>query len=159
VLRPDGTFWLNIGDSYARDARKGQHKPGDPGKQAYLYERGGGRASAAINLAARTHGSSDGFVGRADRAARRNVGEGGLKSKDLIGIPWMLAFALRDDGWFLRSDIIWHKPNPLPESVKDRPTNAYEHIFLFTKSERYFFDAEAIKEPVRNHRKPGRTIK
>lgn len=73
---------------------------------------------------------------------------GGLKEKDLVGIPWRVAFALQEDGWYLRSDIIWHKPNPMPESVTDRPTKAHEYIFLLTKSERYFYDAEAIKEPV-----------
>ena len=72
----------------------------------------------------------------------------GLKPKDLIGIPWMLAFALRADGWYLRQDIIWHKPNPMPESVRDRCTKAHEYIFLLSKSERYFFDSEAVKEPL-----------
>jgi len=91
VLADDGTLWLNLGDSYARQAE-------------------------------------------------------GLKPKDLIGIPWMLAFALRADGWYLRQDIIWHKPNPMPESVRDRCTKAHEYIFLLSKSERYYFDSEAIKE-------------
>lgn len=86
VLRDDGTLWLNLGDSYARDAAKGQHKPGDSGKQGYIYDKGGGRASATLFPSA-----------------------GGLKPKDLIGIPWAVAFALRDDGWYLRSDIIWSK--------------------------------------------------
>ena len=71
----------------------------------------------------------------------------GLKEKDLIGIPWMLAFALRSDGWYLRQDIIWHKPNPMPESVRDRCTKSHEYIFLFSKSQDYYFDVEAIKEP------------
>jgi DNA modification methylase len=74
----------------------------------------------------------------------------GVKAKDLMGFPWQIAFALRADGWYLRSDIIWHKPNPMPESVTDRPTRAHEHIFLLTKSPRYYYDAEAIKEPARN---------
>lgn len=82
----------------------------------------------------------------------------GIKPKDLIGIPWMLAFALRADGWFLRQDIIWHKPNPMPESVRDRCTKAHEYIFLFSKSERYYFDAEAIKEPAVCDRKPGQKV-
>ncbi len=125
VLRDDGTFWLNIADSYARDSHKGQHKPGDSGKQAYLYDRGGGRASACVAL-------------------------GELKAKDLIGIPWMLAFALRADGWYLRSDIIWHKPNTMPESVRDRCTKSHEYIFLLTKKGKYFFDHEAIKVPAKN---------
>ncbi len=74
----------------------------------------------------------------------------GLKPKDLIGVPWRLALALQEDGWYLRSDIVWHKPNAMPESVKDRPTRAHEYIFLFTRSERYYYDHEAIKEPSDN---------
>jgi DNA modification methylase len=105
ILRSDGTLWLNIGDSYARDEAKGQHKP-----------------------------------------AFRSSG-GGLKPKDLIGIPWMLAFALRGSGWWLRQDIIWSKPNAMPESVTDRCTKAHEYLFLLTKSERYFYDSAAIQEP------------
>ena len=80
-------------------------------------------------------------------AAVTKVGWGECKCKDLVGIPWMLAFALRSDGWYLRSDIIWHKSNPMPESVKDRPTRAHEYIFLFSKSKNYYYDHEAIKEP------------
>jgi DNA modification methylase len=146
VLRPDGTLWLNLGDSYARDARKGQHKPGDCGKQGYIYDQGGGRASACVDLQSESRGSSDGKVGRGDRAPVRN-GATGLKAKDLIGIPWMVAFALRADGWYLRQDIIWSKPNPMPESVTDRCTKSHEYLFLLTKSERYYYDADAIKEP------------
>lgn len=145
VLRPDGTLWLNLGDSYARDARKGQHKPGDCGKQGYIYDQGGGRASACVDLQSESRVSSDGKVGRGDRAPVRN-GASGLKAKDLIGIPWMVAFALRADGWYLRQDIIWSKPNPMPESVTDRCTKSHEYLFLLSKSERYQYDAEAIKE-------------
>ncbi|MCB8880095.1 site-specific DNA-methyltransferase [Acidisoma cellulosilytica] len=116
VLRDDGTLWLNIGDSYA----------GTPGG---YQGKSGQRASRT-------------FTARIDKAK----GGEGLKPKDLIGIPWMLAFALRADGWYLRSDIIWHKPNPMPESVSDRPTNAHEHVFLLSKSAQYFYDADAIKE-------------
>lgn len=152
VLRNDGTLWLNMGDSYARDAGKGQHKPGDAGKQNYIVERGGGRASSTMHLESESRGSSDGGVGRADRAAVRNGGSG-LRAKDLIGIPWMLAFALRADGWRLRQDIIWAKPNPMPESVKDRCTKAHEYLFLLSKSERYYFDAAAIAEDVTSSRK------
>lgn len=123
VLRDDGTLWLNLGDSYARNPAKGQHKPGQSGgKNAYVYDNGNGRASAT-------------FIGN------------GLKEKDLIGVPWRVAFALQADGWYLRQDIIWHKPNPMPESVKDRCTKAHEYIFLLSKSDRYYFDADAIKEP------------
>ena len=81
----------------------------------------------------------------------------GLKPKDLIGIPWLLAFALRADGWYLRQDIIWHKPNPMPESVRDRCTKAHEYIFLLSKSERYFFDSEAMKEPAAQGVKTGQS--
>jgi DNA modification methylase len=110
VLREDGTFWLNVGDSYSNDGKWG-------GATGGKHVKG-------------LHGS---LVGR----ARRHTG---LKPKDLIGIPWMLAFALRDAGWYLRSEIIWHKLAPMPESVRDRPTKAHEQVFLLTKSPRYFYD-------------------
>ena len=119
VLRRDGTLWLNIGDSYANST------PGSGGKCVLV---GSGRAMTD----ARYHD------------IKRDVSS--LKPKDLCGIPWMLAFALRADGWYLRQDIIWAKPNPMPESVTDRCTKSHEYIFLLTKSERYFYDAEAIKE-------------
>jgi len=116
VLRDDGTLWLNLGDSY--------------------------------NGASTNRSGQNGYNdGRANRSARfSNGGVEGLKPKDLIGIPWMVAFALRADGWYLRQDIIWHKPNPMPESVTDRCTKAHEYIFLFSKSQKYHFDNEAIKE-------------
>lgn len=120
VLADDGALWLNIGDTYARNPAKGQHKPGDSGKQAYVYDQGNGRASSTATA--------------------------GLPEKNLIGIPWRLAFALQADGWILRQDIIWHKPNPMPESVRDRCTKAHEYIFLLSKSERYYFDSEAMRE-------------
>jgi len=118
VLRDDGTIWINLGDSYAGSG-KGQTKEGakDP-KQPKL----------------------DGMK------LSINVIPTGCKSKDLIGIPWMVAFALRADGWYLRSDIIWHKLNPMPESVTDRPTKSHEYIFLLSKSQQYYYDHEAIKE-------------
>ncbi len=118
VLADDGTLWLNIGDSYANDGKWGGSS--------------GGKHAKAL------HGNTS--IGRTKVTT-------GLKPKDLIGIPWMLAFALRADGWYLRQDIIWHKPNPMPESVRDRCTKAHEYIFLLSKSERYFFDCDAIKEP------------
>lgn len=123
VLRDDGTLWLNLGDCYGRDEAKGQHKPGDSGKQDYIIKRGNGRIANQVNLT-----------------------ECSLKPKDLVGMPWRVAFALQADGWYLRSDIIWHKPNPMPESVTDRPTKAHEYIFLMSKSEKYFYNAEAIAE-------------
>ena len=127
VLADDGTLWLNIGDSYAATTRNlGRN---DAGRN---FTGGGGNKEGSGN------------PGR-QGSARANMS--GLKPKDLIGIPWMLAFALRADGWFLRQDIIWHKPNPMPESVRDRCTKAHEYIFLLSKSERYFYDAEAVREP------------
>ena len=127
VLADDGTLWLNIGDSYA-SYRDGKSTPdttrGD--SNGTLVPKG----SARNRMASTFQGS-------------------GIKHKDLIGIPWMLAFALRADGWYLRQDIIWHKPNPMPESVKDRCTKAHEYIFLFSKSDRYYYDNEAIKYPVK----------
>jgi DNA modification methylase len=116
VLRDDGTLWLNLGDSYA-SVEKGS---------------GGTNSFQAQNA---------GFL-----YGRRKVGMGAAKPKDLLMIPAQVALALRADGWFLRADIIWHKPNPMPESVRDRPTSAHEHVFLLTKSARYFYDADAIKE-------------
>ncbi len=144
VLADDGTLWLNIGDSYARAAEKGGSGPG--GKNGAYSDSYTLAQSAKV-------GSSDGAVGRAARPGTRAMSNG-LKPKDLIGIPWMLAFALRADGWYLRQDIIWHKPNPMPESVRDRCTKAHEYIFLLSKSERYYFDAEAMAEPSdpKNHR-------
>jgi DNA modification methylase len=118
VLRDDGTVWLNLGDSHATHAGTGGY---------------------------RKYGSHDGGVGRAARSGIR-VAAQGLKEKDLVGIPWAVAFALRADGWWLRSDIIWAKPNPMPESVTDRPTRSHEYIFLLSKSARYFYDADAIRE-------------
>jgi DNA modification methylase len=122
VLADDGTLWLNIGDSYARQGGRVSDQP----------RHWDGREKTAGSL----HGT-------------RQAQDIGLKPKDLIGIPWMLAFALRADGWYLRQDIIWHKPNPMPESVRDRCTKAHEYIFLLSKSDRYFFDSEAIKEPAK----------
>lgn len=124
VLADDGTLWLNIGDSYARTA--GDDSKKDP---------------RSINT-----GYASVVAGGAAKKGNNRPPEG-LKAKDLIGIPWMLAFALRADGWYLRQDIIWHKPNPMPESVRDRCTKAHEYLFLLSKSDRYYFDSEAMKEP------------
>ncbi len=134
VLHDDGTLWLNLGDSYA-----GSGKGGNPeqGKQA-------------TNKGSQTVGVLYGTGKTAREAAVTNVTRktfDGIKAKDLIGIPWRVAFALQSDGWHLRQDIIWHKPNPMPESVQDRCTKAHEYVFLLSKSARYYFDHEAIKEP------------
>lgn len=119
VLRADGTLWLNLGDSYAA---------------------GGMGAGSGKQLTNR----GTGVGGHMDKPRKA---PDGLKPKDLVGIPWRAALALQADGWYLRSDVIWHKPNPMPESVTDRPTKSHEYVFLMSKSERYFYDAEAIKEP------------
>lgn len=140
LLADDGVLWLNLGDSYARDAAKGGSGPN--GKNDYMPAYGNARTHLS-----ETRGSSDGAVGRGDRAALR-VGGLGLKPKDLIGIPWRVALALQADGWYLRQDIIWAKPNPMPESVTDRCTKSHEYLFMLTKNARYYFDSEAIKEPV-----------
>lgn len=118
VLKDDGTFWLNIADTYCGTGNKGSYT--DPKNPK-------GRNGQAVSIA---------------RTAA------GCKQKDLIGIPWLLAFALRSDGWYLRSDIIWLKENPMPESCRDRPSRCYEHIFLLTKSKKYYYDAAAIAEPI-----------
>lgn len=129
VLADDGTLWLNIADSYAGG---GGFSPNSPSNQAGSKQT--------------THkGSIRGTI----------KPQGEVKAKDLIGIPWMLAFALRADGWYLRQDIIWHKPNPMPESVRDRCTKAHEYIFLLSKSERYYFDSEAMKEPAVSEKPAG----
>jgi len=123
VLRDDGTLWLNLGDSYANNGNADTSKVG-------------GFTGARIRSGAK------GIMDSRPRAI-----PAGLKQKDLIGIPWRVAFALQSDGWYLRQDIIWSKPNPMPESVTDRCTKAHEYMFLLSKSARYFYDAEAIAEP------------
>lgn len=127
VLKPDGTFWLNIANCYTSGGRKWRQSD----------KKNRGRAMSY----------------RPDTPP-------GLKKKDLIGVAWMLAMALQHDGWYLRSDIVWHKPNCQPESVRDRVTNSHEYLFMLTKSEKYFFNQEAIKEPsVNGHsRKNKRSV-
>jgi DNA modification methylase len=125
VLRDDGTVWLNLGDSYARTG-------GDSSKKGRHWD---------------------------DRENNPNTGHNryakdiGLKQKNLVGIPWRVAFALQADGWYLRQDIIWHKPNPMPESVRDRCTKAHEYIFLLSKSPKYYCDMELIREPIKESNK------
>jgi DNA modification methylase len=127
VLADDGTLWLNIGDSYASN-------PASGGQQSRRMTGGEHKRTPS---------------------ERKYQRPDGLKPKDIIGIPWTLAFALRSDGWYLRQDIIWHKPNPMPESVRDRCTKAHEYIFLLSKSERYFYDHEASKEPAVSEKPAG----
>lgn len=127
VLRDDGTLWLNLGDSYA--ANRGYQVPSTKGGQKHsAAQAAGGKGSVVPD---------------------------GLKPKDLIGIPWRVAFALQADGWYLRQDIIWHKPNAMPESVRDRCTKAHEYVFLLSKSERYYFDRNAMQEPASVPEGPG----
>ena len=131
VLRKDGTVWLNLGDSYWSNTLSRKDK---------VEAMWGNRPASDL-----TNGRKN--------IPKNNLRGGmkqpeGIKPKDLMGIPWRVAFALQADGWWLRQDIIWHKPNPMPENVKDRCTKAHEYIFLLSKSQKYFYDAEAVKEPV-----------
>lgn len=125
VLRSDGTLWLNLGDGYAYGGR-------------------GGNSGSSPHVKQRTNAGS---------LHTRTPPIAGLKPKDLIGVPWRIAFALQEEGWWLRSDIIWHKPNPMPESVLDRPTRAHEYVFLLSKATRYYYDATAIREPAQAGRR------
>jgi len=131
VLRDDGTLWLNLGDSYAAQ-RGGTHQPAET-----LSGGHGGKTQSGERV---NRDRCDGYN------PSRNATAIGLKHKDLIGIPWRVAFALQADGWYLRQDIIWHKPNPMPESVTDRCTKAHEYVFLLSKSQKYHYDAQAIAE-------------
>ena len=124
TLKDDGTLWVNIGDSY------------------YNYRPSKGKSYPKQTVSKTKQDLPD-------YSSKRNNKLTNYKEKDLIGIPFMLAFALRNDGWYLRQDIIWHKPNPMPESVKDRCTKSHEYIFLLSKSKKYYYDNEAIKEPVK----------
>ena len=132
VLRDDGTVWLNLGDSYAAQ-RGGTHQPAET--------LAGGIGGKTEDGEAVNRGRHDGYN------PSRNASAFGLKHKDLCGIPWRVAFALQEDGWYLRQDIIWNKPSVMPESVRDRCTKSHEYMFLLTKSDKYYFDNEAIKEP------------
>ena len=137
VLADDGTLWLNLGDSYAGSGKgagaegsKQSTNKGSLSVGTWRGQEGGAAAPASVAV------------------TMLRDAETGLKPKDLIGIPWRVAFALQADGWYIRSDIIWAKPNSMPESVRDRPTKSHEHLFLLAKSERYFYNAGAIAEPV-----------
>lgn len=125
VLKPTGTLWINIGDSYA------------------------GSGKGPMSLAVAGNGKNSTLYAKNSKVHEVPKTWDGIKPKDMIGIPWMLAFSLRAKGWYLRSDIIWHKTNCLPESVKDRPTKCYEHIFLLSKSRKYYYDYKAIQEPLK----------
>jgi DNA modification methylase len=127
VLKDDGTLWVNLGDSYCG---------------------GGNNRGARSDFKKSTKQATNrGAIGQVSKYGVHNFRSETIKPKDLVGIPWRVAFALQADGWYLRSDIIWHKPNPMPESVTDRPTKAHEYLFLLSKAEKYFYDVKAIREP------------
>lgn len=130
ILKPEGTLWVNIGDSYWGSGSRGYDFTGK------------------LTEASKVQAGSKGTENLSNIPKLVGTTDTGIKNKDLIGIPWLLAFALRNDGWYLRQDIIWHKPNPMPESVKDRCTKSHEYIFLLSKSPKYYFDFKAIQEPV-----------
>ena len=145
VLKKEGTLWLNLGDSYAGSWGNSGHRPEldhtssyQRGKKTEYFSRGGWDQR---------------------REVPPNQKVAGCKPKDLIGIPWTVAFALRADGWWLRSDIIWHKPNCMPESCKDRPTKSHEYMFLLSKGKKYYYDAEAISEDAINTKMPGKNMR
>jgi DNA modification methylase len=123
VLKNEGTLWLNLGDSYS--------------------SQGGGQVEQTVR-------NSNDYVNAGQSKGKSRKAPTGLKPKDLIGIPWMVAFALRSSGWYLRQDIIWHKPNPMPESVTDRCTKSHEYIFLLSKSSKYYYDHESIKTEIQD---------
>lgn len=145
VLRDDGTVWLNLGDSY--------------------FGGGFGTSPGGNDDFSKRYPKQASNRGTMEHEIRKKLGSlkqhhSILKTKDLCGIPWRVAFALQADGWYLRSDVIWHKPNPMPESVQDRPTKAHEYMFLLTKSDNYFYDAEAIMEPsVTNENRPHGVVR
>ncbi len=138
VLRDDGTLWLNLGDSYAN-------------------QRSGEGADTMKNLNVNTHGYKNPTKKqeKTNKNFNKTLNYGNLKPKNLVGMPWRVAFALQQDGWYLRQDIIWHKPNPMPESVRDRCTKAHEYIFLLSKKPKYYYDHEAIKEDAKYPQGPN----
>lgn len=152
VLKKEATLWMNLGDTYAGywgdKYGQGQSLSGSrenngsapPSKDSINFKRSAARSTLQGGKASQLN----------SLRAHEYVSASGLKPKDLVGIPWMASFALRDDGWYLRQDNIWHKPNPMPESVTDRCTKSHEYLFLLSKSPKYYYDAEAIKTPVRD---------
>lgn len=155
VLRHDGTLWLNLGDAYAGGGNGGGGsfakngiRNAEQGTDKNVAARKGSRGVGGRQDLIREGPARGGCSSWDNRdMTPRSKGFSGIKAKSLMGIPWRVAFALQDDGWILRTEVIWHKPNPMPESVTDRPTRAHEYIFLFAKSRKYFYDAFAINEP------------
>lgn len=148
VLRADGTLWLNLGDSYATGAGAVGSRPGggQQGDRWAGYMDGGTRGHRGQHLPGQSGKAAPRIEAMGPMTQPNRMPQHGLKPKDLCGIPWRVAFALQDDGWWLRQDIIWSKPNPMPESVTDRCTKAHEYLFLLSKSERYHYDSIAIRE-------------
>ena len=136
LLAEDGVLWLNYGDSY--------HSPRPPGGVGYNSTINGQRSQEEFRKASRAMKSR---IRPPDVDGPNRRRQAALKAKDLVGMPWRVAFALQSDGWWLRSDVIWSKPNPMPESIRDRPTKSHEYVFLLSRSERYHYDAKAIAEP------------
>jgi DNA modification methylase len=163
VLKPDGTLWLNLGDAYAGSRCGGDSHPEKStlnGKQTnhahQAFTADHKNASAEAKARKRRMTAS---ARRDDHPVpRSDVAVAGLKPKDMMGQPWRVAFALQADGWWLRQEIIWHKPNPMPESARDRCTKAHEHVFLLSKSERYFYNFQAMQEPVNGTANARRAI-
>jgi DNA modification methylase len=149
LLTPDGTLWLNYGDSYY-SPRVG----GAVGANSTINGQGTQQAYKDAQRARNSPMQQTNIANATPVAANRRHGQRGLKPKDMVGMPWRIAFALQMDGWYLRSDIVWHKPNPMPESVSDRPTKAHEYLFLLSRSERYYYDASAISEPTTGNAHP-----
>jgi len=141
VLKDDGTLWLNLGDSYAGSRSGPQGESGEMADREVAKHRAMRGKTKGID-------PKNPRKGPGNNNAPNRARQSGLKPKDLVGIPWEVAFALRKDGWYLRMDCIWSKPNPMPESVTDRPTKAHEYLFLFSKSPSYYYDAAAIAEPI-----------
>ena len=139
VLRSDGTCWINIGDSYAGSGKSGSTQEGRKGHRQF------GKVETNSRQVAPTR-TGNIYTASHQPMAPGFRPSGSLKGKDMIGIPWMLAFALRNDGWYLRSDVIWVKKSYTPESVQDRPTKSYEHIFMFVKTKQYYYDIEAMRQ-------------
>ncbi len=168
VLRDDGTLWLNLGDSYAgswgnqgRKETRGTQRPINGPMMQRLKAQPVHEIECCLDDDCTCPAGDENGGIYPDKKTRTGSWVNDhptLKPKDLVGIPWRGAFALQADGWWLRQDIIWHKPNPMPESVRDRCTKAHEYVFLLTKSERYYYDAEAVSEHAVCDRKPGRRI-
>jgi DNA modification methylase len=156
VLKDDGVLWLNLGDTYITNprgpncaARSGLTGTPDSERRRERFLAHPENKTTDPKVKGRSHAAASGRGARVDH----------LKHKDMVGIPWMVAFVLRHAGWYLRADIIWHKPNPMPESIEDRPTKSHEYLFLFAKSESYYYDSDAIAEQSQSQSPSGNGFK